>query len=131
MAAGPAGKCLADLGLRVGRGHVADHDQGHVSRTVIFGVKGLEVIESGSLRRGLVLAHRVRPVRVALREYRPAKGFLRARFGILRRCFQGADELLPCLVELLHLQGGRTQLRGDQPDHQRQILLQALGANLQ
>jgi hypothetical protein len=68
---------------------------------------------------------------MARRECRAGKRFARARFGILRRRFQGADELLFRLVELLKLQGRRAQLRTDQTDHQGQILLEAFGANLQ
>jgi len=73
----------------------------------------------------------MRPIWMALRENRPAEGLLRARLGILRRGFQGADELLLCLVELRQLQGRRTQLRGDESDHERQVFLQALRPNLE
>ena len=68
---------------------------------------------------------------MALRERRTAKRLLRARFGILRRSLQGADELLLRLGELLLLQRRRAQLGGDQAEHQRQVFLQALGVHLQ
>ena len=101
-----------------------------MGRPVVFRVKSLELIQSRRLCRGLIVGHRVRSIRMPLGKQCTAEHFLRARFGILRRGLQRAEQLLLRLAELLRLQGGRAQLRGDQPDDQRQILLEAFGANL-
>jgi len=68
---------------------------------------------------------------VAHREYRAIKSLQGARAAVLRRVLKLADHLLLCFVEFGGLQRRSAQLRGDQSDYERQVLLQAFRADLQ